>query len=150
MTLGTITSTVTSQISLKNGASSATATIAASDPISISISGPSTVDEGDATANYTVSLSPSGVKPTADLTVSYATVQRDGHRRQTDYTAKSGTLTFTNAAAGSQTVHRSDDGRTKLDEGTDETFTVTISSPVGWRRSDADPGHCHRDHHDHG
>ena len=62
-----------SQLSLKSGASSDTATIAESDPITINISGPSSVDEGDATTAYTVSLSPSGVKPTADLTVSYAT-----------------------------------------------------------------------------
>ena len=74
VTLGTITSTLSSQISLKNGASSATATISESDPIAISISGPTNVDEGDATGNYTVSLSPSGVTPTADLTVSYGTV----------------------------------------------------------------------------
>ena len=63
VTLGTITSTVSSQISLKSGASAATATIAASDPITISISGPSTVDEGDATTNYTVSLSPPASRP---------------------------------------------------------------------------------------
>ena len=43
---------------VKTTASSATATIAESDPITVSISGPSTVDEGDATSNYTVSLSP--------------------------------------------------------------------------------------------
>ena len=75
------------QMTLKSGASSATATIAASDPITVSISGPSTVDEGDATSNYTVSLSPSGVTPTADLTVSYGT--SDGTATAgSDYTAK--------------------------------------------------------------
>ena len=129
VTLGTITSTLSSQLSLKNGASSATATIAESDPITISITGPTSVDEGDATSNYTVSLSPSGVKPTADLTVSYAT--SDGTAKAgTDYTAKTGTLTFTNAAAGSQTftVQTTED---TVDEGTGETFTVTISSPSG-------------------
>ena len=129
VTLGDITSTLKSQLSLKNGASSATATIAASDPITISISGPSSVDEGDATANYTVSLSPSGVTPTSDLTVSYAT--SDGTATSgTDYTAKTGTLTFTNSAAGSQTftVQTTED---IVDEGTGETFTVTISSPSG-------------------
>ena len=51
MTLGTITSTLSSQVSLKSGASSATATIAASDPITITLSGPATVDEGDATTS---------------------------------------------------------------------------------------------------
>ena len=48
----------------------------------------------------------------------------------TDYTAKTGTLTFTQAAAGAQTftVQTTDD---TLDEGTGETFTVSISSPAG-------------------
>ena len=41
VTLGAITSTLSSQLSLKNGASSAQATIAASDPITVNISGPS-------------------------------------------------------------------------------------------------------------
>ena len=129
VTLGDITSTLSSQLSKKNGASSAQATIAGSDPITISISGPSSVDEGDATSSYTVSLSPSGVKPTADLTVSYATSNGTA-TAGSDYTAKSGTLTFTNAAAGSQTftVQTTQDS---IDEGTGETFTVTISSPSG-------------------
>ena len=148
VTLGTITSTLSSQISLKNGASSATATISASDPITISITGPSTVDEGDATTAYTVSLSPTGVTPTADLTVSYGTSNGTA-MAGSDYTAKSSTLTFTNPAAGAQTftVQTTDDD---IDEGAGETFTVTISSPSGGRRSDADPGHCHRDHDHHG
>ena len=47
----------------------------------------------------------------------------------TDYTAKSGTLTFTNTAAGSQTFTVSTEEDT-FDE-SDETFTVTISSPSG-------------------
>ena len=128
VTLGTITSTLSSQISLKNGASSATANIAASDPITINISGPTNVDEGDATGNYTVSLSPSGITPTADLTVSYGTSNGTA-TAGTDYTAKSGTLTFTRTAAGSQTftVQTTED---TFDE-SGETFTVTISNPSG-------------------
>ena len=134
VTLGAITSTLpAAQLSLKNGAKSATATIAQSDPITIAISGPASVDEGDATSNYTVSLSPDGVTPTADLTVSYATADGSGDSGATagsDYTAKSGTLTFTNTAAGSQTftVQTAED---TIDEGTGETFTVSISSPSG-------------------
>ena len=87
------------------------------------------MDEGDATTSYTVSLSPSGVTPTSDLTVSYATAGGTA-TSGTDFTAKSGTLTFTNAAAGSQTftVQTTED---TIDEGTGETFTVTISSPAG-------------------
>ena len=130
VTLGTITTTLPSaQVSLKNGASTATATIAASDAITINISGPSTVDEGDATTSYAVSLSPSGVKPTSDLTVSYGTSNGTA-TSGSDYTAKSGTLTFTNTAAGSQTftVQTTED---VIDEGTGETFTVTISNAAG-------------------
>ena len=129
MTLGAITSTLSSQISLKSGSSSATATISESDPITINISGPTSVDEGDSTTAYTVSLSPSGVTPTADLTVSYGTSNGTA-TAGSDYTAKSGTLTFTNTAAGSQTftVQTTEDS---IDEGTGETFSVTISSPSG-------------------
>ena len=68
------------------------------------------MDEGDATTNYTVSLSPSGVTPTSDLTVSYGTA--DGTATAgSDYTAKSGTLTFTSTAAGSQTFTVQTTGR---------------------------------------
>ena len=128
VTLGTVGGDLSSQVTVKSSANSATATISESDPITISISGPSNVDEGDTTTAYTVSLSPSGVTPTADLTVSYATA--DGTATAgTDYTAKSGTLTFTNTAAGSQTFTVSTEEDT-FDE-SDETFTVTISSPSG-------------------
>ena len=126
VTLGTITSTLSSQLSLKSGASSATATISASDPITVSISGPTgEVTEGGA-GTYTVSLS--GVAPTADLTVSYATA--DGTAISgSDYTAKSGTLTFTQTDAGDKTftVRTIDD---ILAENS-EDFTVSISGPTG-------------------
>ena len=128
VTLGTITSDLSDQVSLKSGSSSATATIAASDPITVSITGPSNVDEGDATTEYTVSLSPSGVTPTADLTVSYATSDGTAEAGR-DYTAKSDTLTFSQTAAGSQTftVQTTED---TFDEA-DETFTVSISNVSG-------------------
>ena len=90
-------------MSVKSGAGSVTTTIAESDPITVSLSGPSTVTEGDTTTDYTVSLSPSGVTPTADLTVSYAT--SDGTAAAgDDYTAKSGTLTFTSSDTADKTV----------------------------------------------
>ena len=129
VTLGTITSTLSSQLSLKSGEKSATATIAASDPITVNISGPSSVDEGDATTAYTVTLSPSGVTPTADLTVSYATADGTATAGM-DYTAESGTLTFTRTAAGAQTftVQTADDN---IHEGSGETFSVSISGPAG-------------------
>ena len=129
VTLGTITSDLSSQVSLKSTANSASATIAASDAITVSLSGPTSVDEGDATSNYTVALSPSGVTPTSDLTVNYGTSNGTA-TAGSDYTAKSGTLTFTQTAAGSQTftVQTTED---TVDEGTGETFTVSISGPAG-------------------
>ena len=129
VTLGAITTTLpATQITLKSDDASATATIAASDPVTVNISGPSNVNEGDATSTYTVSLSPDGVTPTDDLKVDYTTA--DGTATAgTDYTAKSGTLTFTNTAAGSQTFTVQTTEDTFDDD--DEDFTVTISSPSG-------------------
>ena len=83
---------------------------------------------GDATTAYTVSLSPAGVTPTSDLTVSYGTANGTA-TAGTDYTAKSGTLMFTNAAAGSQTFKVDTTEDSYDDDG--ETFTVSISSPLG-------------------
>ena len=98
VTLGTITSDRSDRVSLATA--TAEGTIAESDPITIEISGPDTVPEGDQ-ATYTVSLSPSGVTPTSDLTVDYAT--SDGSATQgDDYTSATGTLTFTTASAGSR------------------------------------------------
>ena len=59
--LGVVTST-SDIVHVKSTASSATATIAESDPITVNISGPSSVAEGDP-ATYTVSLSPSKASP---------------------------------------------------------------------------------------
>ena len=83
--------------------------------------------EGDS-ADYTVRLTPMGVTPTADLTVDYATANGTA-TAGSDYTAESGTLTFTNASAGDQsfTVQTLQD---TLDDD-NETFTVTISNPNG-------------------
>ena len=67
VTLGDVTSTLSSQVSVDSSADNATATIAESDAITVSITGPDRVDEGDATANYTVSLSDG--TPTTNLTV---------------------------------------------------------------------------------
>ena len=128
VSLGADTGNKADEVWVKTTAASATATIAASDPITISISGPSSVDEGDATTAYTVSLSPDGVTPTADLTVSYATSNGTA-TAGSDYTSTSGTLTFTAADAGPKTftVETTED---TVDE-PDETFTVAVSSPSG-------------------
>ena len=134
-------------MTLKSGASSATATIAASDPITVNISGPSSVDEGDATTNYTVSLSPSGVTPTSDLTVSYATANGTA-TAGSDYTAKSGTLTFTNTAAGSQTFTVQHD-RGHLRRGQGRDVHRHHLQPLRRRRSHPNARHGHNHHHHH-
>ena len=125
--LGTVTSDVSAFVVPKAGSFVADAYISESDPITVGISGPSTVDEGD-TVTYTVSLSPAGVTPTADLTVDYST--SDGTATAgPDYDSTSGELTFTPTAAGAQTftLKTTDD---TLDE-SDETFTVTLDDPTG-------------------
>ena len=128
VTLGAIASGLSGRVSLDSSNSSATATIAASDPITVSLSGPASVDEGAAAAAYTVSLSPAGVTPTADLTVSYATADGAATSGE-DYAAASGTLTFTRAdhADKSFTVRTTEDTLSELDE----TFSVSISGPSG-------------------
>ena len=126
VTLGAITSTLSSQISKKTGENSDTATIAESDPITVSISGPSSVDEGDTTGNYTVSIT--GGTPTADISVSYATSNGTAIAGS-DYTAASDTLTFSSGSTADKTftIQTTEDN---LDE-SDETFTVTLSNATG-------------------
>ena len=117
--------------------SAATATIAASDPITVTLTGPTTVDEGDATTNYTVSLTPAGVLPTAALTVSVRDLQRHGGGRHGLHGQDRHPHLYVRRAAGSQTftVQTTED---TLDEGTGETFTVSIASPARRRRPGAD------------
>ena len=91
VSLGTITSDIADRVSVEN--SPATVTIAESDPITVTLSGPASVDEGDEqgnTAEYTVTLSGS---PPAALTVDYATSDVTA-TSNADYTAEAGTLTF--------------------------------------------------------
>ena len=97
------------------------------------------VDEGDATSNYAVSLSPSGVTPTADLTVSLQHV-RMGLRRL-DRTTRRQVWDADVHAGRRLAVRRSLVSTTEdtLDEGTGETFTVTISSPSGGGGPAAEP-----------
>ena len=127
--LGAVSGDLASQVSVNPTRGSAIVTIAESDPITVSVSGPSSVEEDDGTVSYLVSLSPSDVVPTQDLTVNYATA--DGTAKAgSDYESASGTLTFTpaDAAAKTITVRTTED---TLDEGTGETFTVSISGPAG-------------------
>ena len=122
--LGDVTGELSSQVTADTTA--VTETIAESDPITVTLTGPSDVAEG-ATATYTVSLSPAGVTPTANLTVDYATA--DGTATSADYTAASGTLTFTQASPGSQTVDVATTQDTFDDDA--ETFTFTLSNLAG-------------------
>ena len=143
--LGADTGDEAASVWVKTTAASAEATIAESDQITVSISGPSTVDEGDTTTTYTVSLSGRHI-PTADLTVSYAT--SDGTATSgTDFTSKSGTLTFTQAAPGAQTFTVEHDRGHRRRERRD-VHRHYIESLGRW--SNADPWHGLRDHDDHG
>ena len=115
---------------VKSTAATAEATIAESDAITVSLSGPpSSVFEGD-TATYTVSLS--GGTPTEDLTVDYATADGTGNNAATapgDYEAKSGTLTFTptDHADKTVTVQTTED----IQAESFETFSFALSNPLG-------------------
>ena len=123
--LGTVTSTLSSLVTATTTA--VRATLAPSDAITVSVAGPTRVAEG-AAAEYTVSLSPAGVTPTADLTVDYATA--DGTATAgNDYTAASGTLTFTQASAQAQKV-AVQTAQDAVAEG-DEDFTFTLSGASG-------------------
>ena len=119
-------SVMTAIVSGRGTTREARATIAASDPITVSLSGPASVEEGSESADYTVSLS--GGTPIANLTVDYATAD-DTAEAGSDYTAKSGALTFTPAdhADKTFTVQTTDD---TVKDG-DETFTVALSNAVG-------------------
>ena len=93
------------------------------DPV-FSVSGPATVGEDAGTATYTVTLS---AQPAASVTVGYATA--DGTATAgSDYTAASGTLTFTPMNWDTaQTVAVTISNDTVDDD--DETFTFTLSNP---------------------
>ena len=88
------------------------------------IAGPAAVAEGAGKATYTVTLS---AEPAADVTVKYAT--SDGTATAgSDYTATSGTLTFTTTSwSTAQTVDVAITDDTVDDDG--ETFTVALSAP---------------------
>ena len=82
-----------------------------------------TADEG-AALSFAVTLD---VAPTADVTVDYATANGTA-TAGTDYTATSGTLTFT-AGETSKTVSVPAQHDTAAES--DETFTLTLSNPSG-------------------
>ena len=94
---------------------------AAAMPI-FSVSGPATVAEDAGTATYAVSLS---AEPGSDVTVDYAT--SDGTATAgSDYTATSGTLTFTTTSWDTAQTVAVTIANDSVDE-SNETFTVTLS-----------------------
>ena len=103
-----------------------TVTISESDPITVTLSGDSSVEEGGA-ATYTVGLSPAGVTPTADLTVYYAT--DDDSAGSDDYAGVSETLTFTSSDTGDKTltVQTTEDSIAE----SDESFSFILSNVSG-------------------
>ncbi len=103
-------------------APSVAVTITEKDTATFSVTGPSDVAEDAGTATYTVSLSK---QPSGNVTVKYAT--SDGTATAgSDYTAASGTLTFTNMNWDTaQTVDVSITDDTVDDD--DEAFTFTLS-----------------------
>ena len=120
-----------------SGASGATladasgeATISDDDLPELSIDNASPVTEGG-TARFLVTLTPAHSSQT--VTVEYET-QGDTATEGTDYTARSGTLTFT---SGDRTetilVPTTDDN----EQESDERFTVVLSSPTAARLNDA-------------
>ncbi len=140
--LGTVTGDISDRISVDAQANSAVVRIESSDPItviisgssSVALSGSSSVDEGGL-ASYTVSLSPNGVTPTADLTVDYATA--DDTAGSDDYEGVLGTLTFTLSKGcwghSSDTEDKTVTVQTTEDsivEG-EETFSFTLSDVSG-------------------
>ena len=103
------------------GTTMATATITAAGSATVSISGDDDVTEGDE-ATFTVTLSAS---PGAEVAVDYATAA--GTAGASDFTARSGTLTF---PADTLTLTQTFTVQTTADaqvEG-DETFTATLSA----------------------
>ena len=122
--LGTITGDTANRISVDAQANSAGVTIESSDTITVTLSGDSSVDEGEL-VTYTVSLSPNGVTPTADLTVHYATA--DDTAGSDDYEGVSKTLTFTSSDAETVMVQITEDSIAE----DSETFSFYLSGVSG-------------------
>ena len=126
ISLGAITGDISDRITLDANADSAVLQIEPSDPITVTLSGDSSVDEGEL-ASYTISLSPHGVTPTAALTVDYNTA--DGTASSDDYKEMSRTLAFkpSDATAVTLTVQTTEDSIAE----DKETFSLRLSSVTG-------------------
>ena len=119
------------------GTSTGTGTIFDDDRIFVSVSGPFSITEGDTgttPANFTVALN-QALQPGETVTVAFTTTD-SGATDPSDYTAQSGTLTFTDTGPTSQTVAVPVVGDTASEPG--EEFGLTISDPK--LNGVADPG----------
>ena len=96
----------------------------------LSVSDATASEEDDSTIDFVVTLNPASEE---SITVDYATSNGSATAGD-DYTAKSGTLTFT-AGQTSKTIQVSIIDDTIDDD--NETFTLTLSSPNGAQISDA-------------
>ncbi len=102
--------------------------IAENDPVRVTLSGPTTVLEGD-TAVYTVSLLPSRVMLTETLQVDHATgdAEDDTAVAGTHYRAAMGTLTFATASPQQFAVRTIPNG---MADG-ERAFRISLSNAVG-------------------
>jgi hypothetical protein len=123
----TFSFSLTAPVNATMGTATGTGTIIDNDTRTISINSPAAVSEGAATpaVTFTVSLS---AATSQTITVDYSTNAGSGTATAgADYTASSGTLTFTpGSSSRTFTVPITNDA---LDEAT-ETFTVTLSNAV--------------------
>ena len=119
MVLGAVTGDAT----VSSTAGSTMVTIGASDPITVSLTGPAEVAEGDP-AMYTVTLS--GGTSTADVVVPY--ILSGTAESGTDYTPPSGSVTIpASATSGTIEIVTTNDGPGEADE----TLIVTLQTPTG-------------------
>ena len=111
----------------RSGASSVsvTVTITENDEATFSVTGPATVTEDAGMATYAVSLS---IEPGSDVTVDYATSNGTA-TAGSDYTAESGTLTFTRGSWNTPQTVDVPITNDRMDDD-DETFTFTLSNPT--------------------
>ena len=111
----------------RSGASSVsvTVTITENDEATFSVTGPTTVTEDAGMATYAVSLS---IEPGSDVTVDYATSNGTA-TAGSDYTAESGTLTFTRGSWNTPQTVDVPITNDRVDDD-DETFTFTLSNPT--------------------
>ena len=115
-------------------AGSVAVTIIEKDAATFSVSGPATVAEDAGTATYTVLLS---AEPGSDVTVDYTT--SDGTATAgSDYTATSGTLTFTTTSWDTAQTVAVTIANDSVDE-SNETFTFTLSDAATGSALSASP-----------